>query len=168
MVVLNGTISTFLAIFVLLLSFFYVFLILTKQLALTIGLGILHRLILLYVLLFLLGLKPFESMKQWDDQNGKDDIECIGNSITIVKDNNDTSHCDISETGHGSRSSNNEEAIVKKTILYFNRRIYTLTVMSKWGERGLLLPCSSPIYNIDVDRLIVHILYNPNNLKDLR
>ena len=59
--VLNGALSTFLAVAVLLFSKSYVFRTLAIQFALTVGLGILHGLILLPVLLSLFGPKPFAS-----------------------------------------------------------------------------------------------------------
>lgn len=68
--VLNGALSTFLAVAVLLFSKSYVFRTLAIQFALTVGLGILHGLVLLPVLLSLFGPKPFasaEPMKNVDE-----------------------------------------------------------------------------------------------------
>lgn len=59
--VLSGALSTFLAVVVLLFSSSYVFEVLSKQFALTVGLGISHGLIALPVLLSLFGPKPFTS-----------------------------------------------------------------------------------------------------------
>lgn len=59
--VLNGALSTFLAVAVLLFSTSYVFKTLATQFALTVGLGVLHGLVLLPVLLSLLGPAPFAS-----------------------------------------------------------------------------------------------------------
>ena len=59
--VLSGALSTFLAVAVLLFSSSYVFEVLSRQFALTVGLGILHGLVLLPVLLSLLGPAPFAS-----------------------------------------------------------------------------------------------------------
>ena len=59
--VLNGAISTFLAVAVLLFSKSYIFKTLSIQFALTVGLGVIHGLILLPVLLSLFGPKPFAS-----------------------------------------------------------------------------------------------------------
>lgn len=59
--VFSGALSTFLAVVVLLFSSSYVFVTLSKQFALTVGLGVIHGLVLLPVLLSLLGPKPFEA-----------------------------------------------------------------------------------------------------------
>ena len=59
--VLSGALSTFLAVAVLLFSSSYVFEVLSRQFALTVGLGIVHGLVLLPVLLSLLGPAPFAS-----------------------------------------------------------------------------------------------------------
>ena len=61
--VLNGALSTFLAVAVLLFSTSYVFKTLSTQFALTVGLGVLHGLVLLPVLLSLFGPAPFASGK---------------------------------------------------------------------------------------------------------
>lgn len=62
--VLSGAMSTFLAVVVLLFSKSYVFSILSKQFALTVGLGVLHGLVLLPVLLSLLGPKAFDAAEK--------------------------------------------------------------------------------------------------------
>jgi len=67
--VLNGALSTFLAVAVLLFSKSYVFRTLAIQFALTVGLGVLHGLILLPVLLSLFGPKPFASAEPIKDGN---------------------------------------------------------------------------------------------------
>eukprot|EP00571_Detonula_confervacea_P011903 CAMPEP_0172304244 /NCGR_PEP_ID=MMETSP1058-20130122/5671_1 /TAXON_ID=83371 /ORGANISM="Detonula confervacea, Strain CCMP 353" /LENGTH=1046 /DNA_ID=CAMNT_0013015385 /DNA_START=38 /DNA_END=3178 /DNA_ORIENTATION=- len=59
--VLNGALSTFLAVAVLLFSTSYVFKTLAIQFALTVGLGVIHGLVLLPVLLSLFGPEPFAS-----------------------------------------------------------------------------------------------------------
>lgn len=59
--VLNGALSTFLAVAVLLFSTSYVFKTLATQFALTVGLGVIHGLILLPVLLSVFGPGPFAS-----------------------------------------------------------------------------------------------------------
>jgi len=99
--VLNGATSTFLAVFVLLFSSSYVFSTLSKQFALTVGLGILHGLVLLPVLLSLFGPKPFESAEEDDT----DDIDYTSGAKDITTD--ETAHGkDIAETGDGSTNSN--------------------------------------------------------------
>lgn len=62
--VLSGAISTFLAVVVLLFSSSYVFVVLSTQFALTVGLGILHGLVLLPVMLSVLGPKSHESEEE--------------------------------------------------------------------------------------------------------
>lgn len=71
--VLSGAISTFLAVAVLLLSSSYVFEVLSRQFALTVGLGILHGLVFLPVLLSLLGPAPFSSAEADEEHPTKDD-----------------------------------------------------------------------------------------------
>ncbi|CAJ1937740.1 unnamed protein product [Cylindrotheca closterium] len=68
--VLNGAISTFLAVVVLLFSSSYVFRVLSTQFALTVGLGVLHGLVALPVMLSVLGPKPFASAED-PDSSGK-------------------------------------------------------------------------------------------------
>merc|ERR1711937_1107769 len=116
--VLNGATSTFLAVFVLLFSTSYVFSTLSKQFALTVGLGILHGLVLLPVLLSVFGPKPFESAeKEIDTSDGKnnDVVEYSNGDDLVVKDVSDTSYDGIAETGHGSSrsTSSREENDVK-------------------------------------------------------
>lgn len=65
--VLSGALSTFLAVAVLLFSSSYVFVILSSQFALTVGLGVLHGLVLLPVLLSLFGPEPFASAEKPHD-----------------------------------------------------------------------------------------------------
>lgn len=62
--VLNGALSTFLAVAVLLFSTSYVFKTLSTQFALTVGLGVVHGLVLLPVLLSLVGPHPFSSAEE--------------------------------------------------------------------------------------------------------
>ncbi|KAL3804398.1 hypothetical protein HJC23_011326 [Cyclotella cryptica] len=62
--VLNGALSTFLAVAVLLFSTSYVFRVLSIQFALTVGLGVLHGIVLLPVLLSILGPRPFSSAEE--------------------------------------------------------------------------------------------------------
>lgn len=64
--VLNGAISTFLAVVVLLFSKSYVFRVLSTQFALTVGLGVLHGLVALPVMLSVIGPKPFASAEEVD------------------------------------------------------------------------------------------------------
>ena len=71
--VLSGAISTFLAVAVLLFSSSYVFQVLSRQFALTVGLGISHGLVLLPVLLSIVGPAPFSSAdtpKEIEDGDG--------------------------------------------------------------------------------------------------
>jgi len=70
--VLSGALSTFLAVVVLLFSSSYVFNILSKQFALTVGLGLLHGLVALPVMLSILGPKPFSSAEEEVTREGKD------------------------------------------------------------------------------------------------
>ena len=62
--VMNGALSTFLAVAVLLFSTSYVFRVLSTQFALTVGLGVLHGIVLLPVLLSFLGPRPFSSAEE--------------------------------------------------------------------------------------------------------
>lgn len=62
--VLSGAMSTFLAVVVLLFSSSYVFNVLSKQFALTVGLGLLHGLVALPVMLSTLGPEPFSSAEE--------------------------------------------------------------------------------------------------------
>jgi len=77
--VLNGALSTFLAVAVLLGSSSYVFKTLAIQFALTVGLGVAHGLVFLPVLLSLFGPNPFSSAIDVDGQdanaNAHDGIE---------------------------------------------------------------------------------------------
>jgi len=69
--VLNGALSTFLAVAVLLGSSSYVFKTLSVQFALTVGLGVGHGLILLPVLLSIFGPKPFASAVEHEKAKGE-------------------------------------------------------------------------------------------------
>jgi Niemann-Pick C1 protein len=74
--VLSGAMSTFLAVVVLLFSKSYVFSILSKQFALTVGLGVLHGLVLLPVLLSLLGPKAFDAADKGKNvESDENDLE---------------------------------------------------------------------------------------------
>jgi len=66
--VLNGALTTFLAVVVLLFSSSYVFVTLSIQFALTVVLGATHGLVLLPVLLSLLGPKPFKSAEDPEEE----------------------------------------------------------------------------------------------------
>jgi len=77
--VLSGAISTFLAVVVLLFSSSYVFVTLSRQLVLTVGLGIAHGLILLPVLLAMFGPKPFGSAEPIEDDTSEDDAKSSEN-----------------------------------------------------------------------------------------
>ena len=70
--VLNGALSTFLAVVVLLFSSSYVFTVLSKQFALTVGLGLLHGLVALPVMLATIGPKPFSSAEEPSNEEGTD------------------------------------------------------------------------------------------------
>lgn len=85
--VLNGALTTFLAVVVLLFSSSYVFVTLSIQFALTVGLGVTHGLILLPVLLSLLGPKPFSSAEHVEGE-GKATDE-TGSSDANSKDSHD-------------------------------------------------------------------------------
>merc|ERR1719223_777857 len=69
--VLNGALTTFLAVVVLLFSSSYVFVTLSIQFALTVCLGATHGLVLLPVLLSILGPKPFESAEDHSEDPEK-------------------------------------------------------------------------------------------------
>jgi hypothetical protein len=69
--VLNGGLSTFLAVVVLLFSSSYVFQVLSKQFALTVGFGLLHGLVALPVMLSVVGPKPFASAEETIDTKRK-------------------------------------------------------------------------------------------------
>lgn len=62
--VVNGALSTFLAVAVLLFSTSYVFRVLSTQFALTVALGVLHGTVLLPVLLSIFGPSPFSSAEE--------------------------------------------------------------------------------------------------------
>jgi len=69
--VLQGAMSTFLAVVVLLFSTSYVFETLSRQFCVTVVLGVLHGLVLLPVLLSLFGPKPFASAENPDESDAK-------------------------------------------------------------------------------------------------
>lgn len=69
--VLQGAMSTFLAVVVLLFSTSYVFETLSRQFCVTVVLGVLHGLVLLPVLLSLFGPKPFASAENPDDSDAE-------------------------------------------------------------------------------------------------
>jgi len=77
--VLNGALSTFLAVAVLLRSTSYVFKTLSVQFALTVGLGVSHGLILLPVLLSIFGPKPFKSAIEREKAKVKDEEDSQSN-----------------------------------------------------------------------------------------
>lgn len=79
--VLNGAISTFLAVAVLLFSSSYVFKTLAIQFALTVVLGVLHGLVLLPVLLSLFGPRPFGSA---ESSHQTESIEIVKSSTPEV------------------------------------------------------------------------------------
>ncbi|KAL7467984.1 hypothetical protein ACHAXS_008207 [Conticribra weissflogii] len=94
--VLNGALSTFLAVAVLLGSTSYVFKTLSIQFALTVGLGVIHGLIFLPVLLSLVGPRPFSSAEQPKDVSSGD--------VEVSKKMNDkTEH--LESFGDGGRVS---------------------------------------------------------------
>ena len=96
--VLNGAMSTFLAVVVLFFSSSYVFNVLSTQFALTVGLGLLHGLVALPVLLSILGPKPFSSAEE-PAMEGKDS--------DVVPNATSTSH-PAAESSGGSSSSEND------------------------------------------------------------
>ncbi len=67
--VLSGALTTFLAVVVLLFSSSYVFVTLSIQFALTVGLGATHGLVLLPVLLALIGPKAFSSAEEGHEES---------------------------------------------------------------------------------------------------
>jgi hypothetical protein len=83
--VLNGALSTFLAVAVLLFSKSYVFRTLATQFALTVGLGILHGLVLLPVLLSLLGPKPFASAEPIKNVDEGSSAETEKNEVSPIE-----------------------------------------------------------------------------------
>ena len=91
--VLNGAMSTFLAVAVLLLSTSYVFEILSRQFALTVILGVLHGLVLLPVLLSVFGPRPFSSAEAIEGEGSGDS----------------SSSKPIGETGHVNENSSEED-----------------------------------------------------------
>ena len=78
--VLNGALSTFLAVAVLLFSSSYVFKTLAIQFALTVALGMMHGLVLLPVLLSIFGPKPFASAEPIK-KDGIDKVGTVGNHV---------------------------------------------------------------------------------------
>jgi multidrug efflux pump subunit AcrB len=88
--VLNGALSTFLAVVVLLFSSSYVFNVLSKQFALTVGLGLLHGLWALPVMLATMGPKPFSSADEPSSEGEADKS--------------------MARTGHASVDSSNSES----------------------------------------------------------
>jgi len=96
--VLNGALSTFLAVAVLLFSTSYVFKTLAIQFALTVGLGVVHGLVLLPVVLSLCGPEPFASAER--PHNVK--------FITIMAKENALN--ESSDSGTASKDSSLEEA----------------------------------------------------------
>ena len=87
--VLNGALSTFLAVAVLLFSTSYVFKTLATQFALTVGLGVIHGLILLPVLLSLFGPEPFASA---EPPHKDESVEMTSKRIGDLSENADTVH----------------------------------------------------------------------------
>merc|ERR1719223_294231 len=85
--VLSGATSTFLAVVVLLFSTSYVFVPLSKQFALTVGLGVIHGLVLLPVLLSLFGPKPFEAAEMPSGKSKVDEeADDIPDDLVLDKD----------------------------------------------------------------------------------
>jgi len=104
--VLSGALSTFLAVVVLLFSSSYVFQILSTQFALTVGLGLLHGLVLLPVLLSLLGPPPFASAKN-SETDEKPDLETMQG--TAHRGGSDGSSAD--ESSEEQKSSGEQRTI---------------------------------------------------------
>eukprot|EP00984_Skeletonema_dohrnii_P005204 scaffold1824_cov104-Skeletonema_dohrnii-CCMP3373.AAC.4 len=90
--VLNGAMSTFLAVAVLLFSKSYVFRTLAIQFALTVSLGVLHGLILLPVLLALFGPKPFASAEPIKEVSEGEDHVVKKESISPMNTAHETQH----------------------------------------------------------------------------
>ena len=88
--VLNGALSTFLAVAVLLFSSSYVFKTLAIQFALTVALGMMHGLVLLPVLLSIFGPKPFASAEPIK-KDGIDKVGTVGNHVSMKQDEDSAS-----------------------------------------------------------------------------
>lgn len=102
--VLSGATSTFLAVVVLLFSSSYVFSVLSKQFALTVGLGVLHGLVLLPVLLSICGPKPFASASA-KEANNKEVAAAAEDEEDVVLE--PTNHV---QSASSSSDSSSEEA----------------------------------------------------------
>jgi uncharacterized membrane protein YdfJ with MMPL/SSD domain len=88
--VLNGALSTFLAVAVLLFSSSYVFKTLAIQFALTVALGMMHGLVLLPVLLSIFGPKPFSSAEPIK-KDGIDKVGTVRNHVSMKQDEDSAS-----------------------------------------------------------------------------
>ena len=87
--VLSGALSTFLAVAVLLGSSSYVFEVLSRQFALTVGLGIVHGLILLPVLLSILGPAAYSSASEEEAVVKKDEGMAQTNHASIQENSSE-------------------------------------------------------------------------------
>merc|ERR1712187_860505 len=94
--VLNGALSTFLAVAVLLFSSSYVFEVLSRQFAITVGLGVVHGLVLLPVLLSLFGPKAFASADAdaLDTKEAQETSDSAGADVLEAKEVQETSEDD--------------------------------------------------------------------------
>ncbi|KAK1747162.1 patched family protein [Skeletonema marinoi] len=103
--VLNGAMSTFLAVAVLLFSKSYVFRTLAIQFALTVTLGVLHGLILLPVLLALFGPKPFASAEPIKEVSEGEDPVVKKESISPMNTAHETQH-EVEQVGEDAFEEN--------------------------------------------------------------
>jgi len=120
--VLNGATSTFLAVVVLLFSSSYVFTTLSKQFALTVGLGVLHGLVLLPVLLSLFGPKPFASAKD-DYISAKDTTLETSHDKDIAKTSHDRNGANLNNSVDSSLKSIDIHAKDTDPILFSKKEI---------------------------------------------
>merc|ERR1712232_844007 len=107
--VLNGATSTFLAVVVLLFSSSYVFSTLSKQFALTVGLGVLHGLVLLPVLLALLGPKPYASAEKLDDDD--DSTGKLADTAHVAGESDSSSNEEPSQITSSPRNAENNNEV---------------------------------------------------------
>ena len=89
--VLNGALSTFLAVAVLLFSSSYVFKTLANQFALTVALGMMHGLVLLPVLLSIFGPKPFASAEPVKKDGIDNKVGTVENHVSMKQDEDSAS-----------------------------------------------------------------------------
>ena len=104
---LNGALSTFLAVAVLLFSTSYVFKTLATQFALTVGLGVLHGLVLLPVILSLIGPKPFASAEPPKGESASVAPQKVEGKASVITDKAESlsAHPDASANTSGDKDS---------------------------------------------------------------